>query len=346
MRIAGVRRERGRTLPKRPTATAASGAAQGIYVAGAMRSGTTWLGMLLAESTGFLCLGELSGLADHAERGGICTCGEAILDCPLWGPVLATAFPGGRDDLRVAATSLHQRFRTVRLARNGWERRTQRNRRLSWPVEALQDAVDAAVATTGRGGFVDTSKRMGILQAHLQASRHMSVVLIVRNPYEVARSHKRTRETRRGSMSIPPGSSPAAAALRWTVAIAVTVLYSVATKTELVVVQFEDLHADPSSTVESITASLGVPTQTIDVPGAASHVPVGNPTRFCGSSPRPRLDPRGMHEWDDVGLDLTTRERLSVLLLASPVYRFITGSGRAGQHASRVTRFRPPRKRN
>jgi hypothetical protein len=60
-----------------------------IYVTGAMRSGTTITGQMLAESTSTVLVGEVRPILLEPERHDHCDCGHSRADCPFWSLVYA-----------------------------------------------------------------------------------------------------------------------------------------------------------------------------------------------------------------------------------------------------------------
>jgi len=68
-----------------------------IYIAGAGRSGSTLLDILLGNHPAVFGAGELAGFFLEWSRGGRCTCGQSYPECSLWGQVierLETTFSG------------------------------------------------------------------------------------------------------------------------------------------------------------------------------------------------------------------------------------------------------------
>ena len=66
-----------------------------IFIAGAGRTGTTLLDLILGQLPGFVSGGELIP-TDRivVSNGSTCSCGAAVHACPFWAPVIARAFPG------------------------------------------------------------------------------------------------------------------------------------------------------------------------------------------------------------------------------------------------------------
>src|SRR5947209_4769350 len=65
------------------------------YIAGAGRSGSTLLAMMLGTLPGWVSVGELRHLwARGVEENQLCGCGEPFLSCPFWNAVGQVAFDG------------------------------------------------------------------------------------------------------------------------------------------------------------------------------------------------------------------------------------------------------------
>jgi hypothetical protein len=66
-----------------------------VYIAGAGRSGSTLLAMLLGTIPGFEPVGELRHMwARGVQKDQLCGCGRAFHDCPFWSQVGQSAFGG------------------------------------------------------------------------------------------------------------------------------------------------------------------------------------------------------------------------------------------------------------
>ncbi len=61
-----------------------------LYILGAGRSGSTLLSNILGQLDGFQSVGELFYLWENGLlKGGLCGCGEPVLQCPFWSEVLS-----------------------------------------------------------------------------------------------------------------------------------------------------------------------------------------------------------------------------------------------------------------
>lgn len=72
-----------------------------LLVTGAMRSGTTITGQMLAESRDTILVGELRPVVLEPDRHAACDCGHPRGSCPFWGIVYAD-LPADFDDLAAA----------------------------------------------------------------------------------------------------------------------------------------------------------------------------------------------------------------------------------------------------
>lgn len=63
-----------------------------VYIVSLPHSGSTLLNLMLGAGSGTLALGEISltrtSLDSERQNLRICSCGEPMSDCPLWGPVV------------------------------------------------------------------------------------------------------------------------------------------------------------------------------------------------------------------------------------------------------------------
>ena len=74
-----------------------------LFIAGAMRSGSTLLGMLLGRLPGFFNAGEIKWFwPDALHRRARCECGVSVQDCPFWSEVIMRLEQEGVDISRIA----------------------------------------------------------------------------------------------------------------------------------------------------------------------------------------------------------------------------------------------------
>jgi hypothetical protein len=157
-----------------------------LFIAGAMRSGSTVLGVLLGNLPGFLDVGEIGWFWRHLADGRPCGCGVALPACPFWARVLDELGAVDRSDAeRLAGIAARlDRTRGVLLAR-GHGART----RAHWEeLVAASGRLYAAVGQVGGGAVVvDGSKTAGHLRL-LQAvgALDLRVAHLVRDGRAVA----------------------------------------------------------------------------------------------------------------------------------------------------------------
>lgn len=285
-----------------------------IYVAGAMRSGSTLLGTKLGEQPGVVALGEVAVLLKDAARGGTCACGDPVLDCEAVSPAIKAAF-GTSDpaELRSIASSFAGHWRTRRLLRNLLRHDPS-------PVDAQMRTFLSDVAQHVRPVVVDTSKSAAMLQFHARSGTPLLGVHLVRDPISVATSELSTRDyTYSGDHFEAPGSAAWTSALRWTLANILSDVGFRLARRPFVRVDFGDLVRDPEGTLAWIASELRWPVAP-DAQAGLDHTAAGNPSRLdpdrtvdAARASRPRVR-------------LTPGQRLAVQLLSAPgrLYLWLT----------------------
>lgn len=299
--------------------------ARGVYVAGVMRSGTTWLGICMAEHLDYVCVGELSGVLRDAARAGFCACGQPIVECPAWAGPLARLHTSG--DPATTYADLNRQFNgefrsrfVLKLLMRSWM-----NRPGSTISDVMSGLVDGVVDASNTRGFVDTSKKLGLWAFHLGRAQDLSVVHIIRDPWCVARSDKETRQfARSGNHFMPPGATALRSSLTWTGHNAALMLMGHLSRSPYVLTSYERLLEDPSREVERLGSVLCLEPHRGPT-GRANHVAVGNPSRILGSSAHqaPADKPR-----------LSRAEQLQVRLVTAPVRWWLRRIG--------LENYRPP----
>lgn len=139
-----------------------------VYVAGLAHSGSTLLDRLLGASPGAVAVGEAYQTMRDPPIGRLCSCGAAQVDCPLWGPALASVRPGD------SRSMLYERF-----------------------LEAAEQAFPPGTV------LVDESKRLDVLQMLLATGARVDVVLLVRDVRSWTVSQRQTARTR-GRLDLVP----------------------------------------------------------------------------------------------------------------------------------------------
>lgn len=255
-------------------------APQWIYIAGYGRSGTTLLGLLLAQRSGFFC-GELHLLWHALVTGQSCQCGEQVACCPVWTRVADKV----RTTLGLPSNETGMAIMDRRL-----RRRHLLLPRLPAPPTAeleLRAATEAAVAeVTESEVLVDSSKLSSVLWTACHIDRPLSVVHLVRDPRAVAFSEGRRK---------PDPTSPRGALIRRSVLDSTAGWIRGHVTTERVLrrgraeqrilwvhrMRYEDLARDPAACVRSVG---GAP-QTGEHIQSKGHAVAGNPSRFAAEAP-------------------------------------------------------------
>jgi len=169
-----------------------------LFIGGTGRTGSTLIDRVLGSCPNWLSGGELAFLWSYGLRdGGLCSCEEPIVSCPLWSTALAAATADGPiDHLRMI--ELRQRFWSMHLPLllvPGLGRR-----RLA-ALEEFPDNVArlyrAALDTTGSRVLVDSSKDTHyswILRE--RTNLDIYYLHLVRDPRAIGHSWRRRRPER------------------------------------------------------------------------------------------------------------------------------------------------------
>jgi len=200
---------------------------QTIYVYGSSHSGSTVLGSFLGAFHGLEMLGEVeAGLKKDGRK--LCSCGETLEECKIWGPVLKANSPveaGGR-----------------RRDREPINKETRR----------LLDYFSQVFSSPS--AIVDTSKSLSRLR-RLTIDRAKPLVLhLVRNPYAVVVSQM-TSEARKG---VARRSTAISLLEGWASKQREGRKFCRDHRVASLTVRFEDFVDDPRKVVESLSA-IGVP---------------------------------------------------------------------------------------
>lgn len=89
-----------------------------LYLAGAGRSGSTLLGMILGQLPQFFNVGEIKWFwSDVSEGKRLCSCREQIRQCPFWKDVVRDLEGQGLNISRIATTLMPRLTRSIHLPR-------------------------------------------------------------------------------------------------------------------------------------------------------------------------------------------------------------------------------------
>ncbi|MGN6380492.1 MAG: sulfotransferase [Gaiellales bacterium] len=276
-----------------------------VYVAGAGRSGSTLLGMLLGALPGTAAVGELRHIWKRGvQENQLCGCGRPFHDCPFWHDVGVRAFGGWQAAPTQRMIELHRRVDRFRrlpaLAAGGLAPRTHANvKEYAQVYGRLYRAVSEAA---GGAAVVDTGKSVAFAA---MIGRHsdldLRVLHLVRDPRAVAYSWMRLRAmpevhgeeafmARFGPLQsslVWLGNNAAADALRL-IRLPVTDLryeLLVGGSREQALAPIADCVGQPPSAVSLLAAD--------EIRVGVQHTVAGNPSRFANGSIRLRAD----EEW-------------------------------------------------
>lgn len=262
-----------------------------LFIAGAGRSGSTLLEIILGNMPGFFSVGELRSFWHHLQSGTLrCGCGKLPLECEFWGAVWpqmqATAGldlnPGNLDRL---SQSWNRTRRLPRLSTMSTE--------LPESLELLRQGTltlyNAVFQAIPGQIVIDASKA----PSHLWLLEHcpdyeIHVLHLVRDARAVAYawSHRRKRERAATFKTRMPCRSSATAALAWNAENVWAELIGKRAKA-YTRVRYEDFTAEPQAILNAALDKLGLPSATpFDVMASealalqTTHSIGGNPVRF------------------------------------------------------------------
>jgi hypothetical protein len=274
-----------------------------LLIAGAGRSGSTLLDMILGQIDGICSVGELRYLW---QRGVMedrrCGCGEPFSSCPFWSPIAVRAI-GERPDA-IARRMIELQRRSMRIRHlpqilSGIDGGLVG--RIRPYLDQLQRLYDAIAERSGAGVIVDSSKlpTYGHAVGHLPAV-DLRVLHLVRDPRATAYSWLRRRELPDRPGTAMQRQTPAKSAALWTLWNATAErLWGRSDRYRRL--RYEDLVRDPGSAVRSVLELIEVEPSTLPLDDDRSvhleptHSVAGNPSRFRTGLVRIRPD----DEWRD-----------------------------------------------
>lgn len=253
-----------------------------LFLAAHGRSGTTLLGQMLGELSGFTFTGEVLN-AFSVPQGHLCGCGETLDRCPFWSSVLASS--GGTDRSREAA-----RFRLT-LGRHTLPllvsalRTGKLRREIAVYSQAIGDLYRSMHDAASGGVIVDSSKEpLHALILAQQAGIDVTMLHVVRDPRGAAFSWQRTKRKPDvvDQELYMPRFSPVRSAVAWLGRN--TVIELAAKRLPTARVRYEDVMRDGPVALRAPLAAAGCDPGPL---GATHHVFFnphhtisGNPSRF------------------------------------------------------------------
>jgi hypothetical protein len=292
-----------------------------VYIAGAGRSGSTLLSMLLGTLPGCVSIGELRHIWTRGvELDQLCGCGEPFRACPFWRDVGDRAFGGWDRSPHERMVVLQRRVdRFRRLPALAALRLAPQRRRLVDEYTATVSQVYAAIAeSSGAGTIIDSSKSASfamLLGRVPQVEPHL--LHLVRDSRAVAHSWTRLRampEVGAGEEFMAT-FSPLKSAAIWLGNNAALDMIDRFTDVPGTRLRYESLVSGSQAELRKLASGLGLAYEDVQaiggptVPIATQHSVAGNPARFARGSVVLRPDEewrRGMRRRDRRAVGLLT----------------------------------------
>ena len=176
-----------------------------LYIAGAGRSGTTFLSLVLSQHPDTQNVGQIRDLHQAVAESDVCSCGRLVFDCPYWRPVrtrLEAEFgKGALDDLARDALT----FRQAAKASADWASPAYRNRIATEQASFLTRLGRLYVLSSEQADgrmLIDSSKSLDLVFAlSLIPEISLKILNLVRDPRAVAvswgKKMKNTEKLRR-----------------------------------------------------------------------------------------------------------------------------------------------------
>jgi hypothetical protein len=283
-----------------------------LYVAGAGRSGSTLLEMVLGNLPGFFSVGEVRYFWEYWQAGDrLCGCGQPLQTCEFWSSVNAGLERAEINTAQMADwASRYDRTRNLpRLAR-------ENGRSLPVPfIMSTAQLYQTIQAESGASILVDSSK----VPSHLYLLKQipgldLRVLHLVRDSRAVAYSWSKRRKLELGSSTLSnmPGKSLSKAVMVW----AIENQYALKIGRQYpyyITLKYEALMQQPASVLDKALRELGLPVtklshlQQDSFSVMPTHSVGGNPLRFTQYSMSLRLDEswrNNMMRWQQIALGM------------------------------------------
>lgn len=289
-----------------------------LHISSAGRSGSTLLGMALNARPGFFYGGEIYSVWNDNLAEALCSCGEGLADCLVWGSAIRGALNesglGDIESLRALRDS------TVRLTRLATRRflplARERANTYRRTMESLYRTLSGA---TGSRVIVDTSQYIGHSLLMSEAPGFDPyIVHLVRDPRAVVFSWSRARTwpTKTGGVVLKKGMS--AAIRQWAAHNLKLMAILRRSRIPHLMLRYEDFARDPDAVARRIMRLIGEDpepsltngTNTVVIDNA--HAIQANPVRFH-HGPMP-ISPD--EQWR---AQMPPRDRLITTLLTYPL---------------------------
>lgn len=137
-----------------------------VYIAGAGRSGSTFLSQLLSQNDDCFNLGQIRHLPLALKRNVTCACHQPIQECAYWGPVAAEMTGRHGEDVFERLKTGAPAFKTSATQNSGWEDTAVRDLIRQENAEYLTllgDLYATAARQAGGAALIDSSKAPEVL---------------------------------------------------------------------------------------------------------------------------------------------------------------------------------------
>jgi hypothetical protein len=299
-----------------------------LLIMSASRSGSTVLCNILGQAAGAFGLGELHRLWDSAALATrMCSCGEIVLNCPVWRQVLRACY-GSAD-----ADALRPTFAAIERHRDGCTRvrhmlpiprafAPSLDQHLRAYRQALEAIYASIGAVTGCQVAVDASKLPAYARVLLGCRLDVRVLFLVRDARATAYSWRRRKRTSvRGRTFTTAQYAWAASAKEWLITNwAAERLARALPPGRLLRVRYEDLMQQPQPALQRIARWAGLAEDSLpfiapdQVRLSTAHLIAGNQNRFRTGEVALRPD----DEWSAA---MPLRAKRWVTLLTWPLLR-------------------------
>jgi hypothetical protein len=225
-----------------------------VAISGAARSGSTFFSLLLSKHPDVFNLGQLRHLWRSYENAEICSCGESLRNCSLYGDIVPEVH--SRPD-SVAPEQMHalgKAFIEDADRRVNWsdaDVRRQLSDRHKDYLAAMREVIVAVAARTGCSVMVDTSKDPATALAFdLINGVELFLLNLVRDPRAVAVSWQRRKGSARNTLQrVVDWKRRQSRLEEWRPALAERFL----------TLRYEDLAAAPAATIQDVAERCNIP---------------------------------------------------------------------------------------
>jgi hypothetical protein len=161
-----------------------------LYIAGAGRSGSTFLSLLLSQHAQTHNVGQMRDLADAYAKSSPCSCGRSVLDCAFWGAVVDDLIATHDSDVVEALSIGMAEFAKAAAHDTNWgdaRVRARLSREHDIFLGLFGDLYGAAAQQAGGRMLIDSSKSVDLaLALHLAPTVNLRILNLVRDPRAVA----------------------------------------------------------------------------------------------------------------------------------------------------------------